>query len=219
MIKQLLNWFGPKSYDTIKSCPEIKGHVTVQLFNKEGKLKRQTEGFNIWTLTGREYLSELIALKAFNVVEADRGLFRNDRIAYIGMGTGSQIEAPSVSSLVYPVGYDSGTQSGTYLAVLDTPATFPATTTSTANTSVRFSRTFTSSEYSVITNTNPTGAVTLTEAGLFTDGDPTNNFVVGTVQTGLAAAYAFAPVAYKTFEPITKTPDFTMKVIWEVRFI
>ena len=218
MIKTLLNWFGPKAVDTIKSCPEIQGHFTVQMLDSSGKVRRQSEGYNIWTLTGREYLSELISLQTFSAIEADRVLYRNDRIAYIGLGTGSQPEVAAVSSLVYPVGYDTGVQSGNFLAVLD-PAQFPATSSATTKTSVRFSREFTSAEYSIITSSNPTGAIVLTEAGLFTDGDPTNDFAVGTISTALADSSGFAPVAYKTFEPITKTPDFTMKVIWEVRFI
>lgn len=218
MIKQILSWFGPSAADTLKSQPAIKGHMTVQLFNKKGKLCKQTEGFNIWTLTGREYLSELIGLQTFSTVEANRVLHRNDRIAYIGLGTGSQPEVAAVSSLVYPVGYDTGVQSGSFLAVLD-PADFPATSSATTKTSVRFSRTFTSGEYSVATSSDPSGSITLTEAGLFTDGDPTNNFQVGTISTALADSAGFAPVAYKTFEPITKTIDFTMKVIWEVRFV
>ena len=55
IIKKLLNWFGPSAKDTIMSAPAVKGHVTIQLFNKEGKLHHQVDGYNIWTLTGREY--------------------------------------------------------------------------------------------------------------------------------------------------------------------
>jgi len=218
MIKNLLKWFGPSAAETIKSEPSIKGHMTIQLLDHRGKVVQQSEGYNIWTLTGREYLSELIALQSFSAIEANRGLYRNDRVAYIAMGTGVQPEVAGVSQLVYPVGYDSGVQSGTYLAILN-PAEFPATSTSTTRTSVRFSRTFTSGEYSVITTQNPTGTITLTESGLFTDGDPTNNFAVGTLSTAFADSEGFSPVAYKTFEPITKTPDFTMNIVWEVRFV
>jgi len=192
--------------------------MTIQLRSLDGKLQKQTEGFNIWTLTGREYLSELVGLQTFSAIEANRSLYRNDRIAYLGMGTGTAPEVASVSKLTYPVGYDTGAQTGNFLAVLD-PAEFPAASSGTTKTSVRFSRTFTSGEYSVITANNPTGTITLTEGGLFTDGDPTNNFQVGTVSTAFGDSYNFAPVAYKTFEPITKTPDFTMTVIWEVRFV
>jgi len=216
MIKNLLNWFGPKSADTIKSCPTIQGHVTIQLLDHRGKVKTQTEGHNIWTLTGREYLSELIALRAFSTAEAGRGLFRNDRVAYIGMGVGSQPEVSSVSSLVAPVSYDTGSQgTGTFLAVLDTPSVFPASSSSSAITAVQFSKTFDANHYSVGNNS----AIVLTEAGLYTDGDPSTNFAVGGVSPDWIDSSFFAPVAYKAFEPITKTPDFTMKVVWEVRFL
>ena len=216
MIKNLLNWFGPKSVDTIKSCPSIQGHVTVQLLDDRGRVKHQTEGHNIWTLTGREYLSELIGLNSFSAIEANRGLFRNDRVAYIGLGIGSQAEVSTVSGLVNPVSYDTGTaQSGTFLAVLDTPSVFPSSSGSSAITAVQFSRTFGAGEYSVGANSS----IVLTEAGLFTDGDPNNNFQVGTISPNWIDSAGFAPVAYKTFEPITKTPDFTMKVVWEVRFL
>lgn len=218
MLKNVLNWFGPSCVDVLKTSPEIKGHLTVQLLDARGKVRHQSEGFNIWTLTGREYLSELIAMQGFSAVEADRTLVRNDRIAYIGMGTGSQPEVATVNKLVYPVGYDTGTQNGSFLAVLDN-AEFPASSTSTTRSSVRFSKTFTATDYSVPTLTNPTGSIVLTEGGLFTDGDPSNNFQVGTISTALADSAGFAPVAYKTFDPITKTSDFTMKVIWEVRFV
>lgn len=214
MIRKLLNWFGPSAVDTIKSCPSIQGHVTIQMLNQRGKVVKQSEGYNIWTLTGREYLSELIALQTFNTVEADRVLFRNDRVAYIGMGTGSQPEVAEVNSLVSPVSYDTGSY-GTYLAVLDSPATFPATSSSTTKTAVQFIKTFNSTDYSIDASTN----IVLTEAGLFTDGDPGNDFAVLNRPIQLASAYSHAPVAYKTFEPITKTIDFTMKVVWEVRFI
>ena len=216
MIKNLLNWFGPKSVDTIKSCPAIQGHVTIQLLDSRGRVCKQTEGKNIWTLTGREYLSELIALNSYSAIETDRGLFRNDRIAFLGLGIGSQPEVSTVSSLVNPISYDTGAaQSGTFLSVLDTPAIFPSSSSSSTITAVQFSKTFGSSDYSV----GAGSAIVLTEAGLFTDGDPNNDFQVGTVSANWVDSAGFAPVAYKTFEPITKTPDFTMKVVWEVRFL
>lgn len=212
MIRNLLNWFGPKSADTIKSCPTIQGHVTVQLFDLDGKLKKETQGFNIWTLTGREYLTELISLQSFSLVESSRQVHRKDRVAYIGMGIGSQVEASGVSSLVSPVSYDTGVaNTGKFLALLDTPVTFP----STNSTAVQFSKTFGATDFSASAGSS----VVLTEAGLFTDGDPGQNFQLGTDFTDWQDSSSFAPVAYKTFEPITKTQDFTMKIVWEVRFL
>lgn len=213
MIKNLLNWFGPKkSADIIKTCPTIQGHVTVQLFDLDGKLKKETEGFNIWTLTGREYLTELISLQAFSLVEADRIVYRKDRVAYMGLGIGSQVEVSNISSLVDPISYDTGVSgTGTFLSLVDIPVTFP----STNSTAVQFIKTFGPTDFSV----NPGSSVVLTEAGLFTDGDPGNNFAIGQDFTAWQNSASFAPVAYKTFEPVTKTQDFTMKIVWEVRFL
>lgn len=214
MIKNLLKWFGPASADTIKSCPSIQGHLTVDLINRRGKVVRRSSGSNIWTLTGREYLSELIALETFSLNANTRTKFRDDRIAYIGLGTGSQPEVAEVASLVNPVSYDDGTaNSGTYLALLDMPAIFPATSAATTKTAVQFIKEFGELDYS------PVNSIVLTEAGLFTDGNPNNNWEIGTLDRSLAQSYTISPVAYKAFEPITKTSDYTMKIVWEVRFI
>ena len=191
----------------MNSNPAIQGKFCITLEDK-GKVIEKREGYNIWTLTGREFLAELISLQLFSTVEADRQLFRNDRVAYLGIGSGSQPKIPNIPHLVTPVEYASGE----FLAPLDSPATFPAVTTGTPKTAVRFTKTYTETELSF------NGSVVITEAGLFTDGDPANNFAVG-VSTGISNAFDIAPVAYKTFEPITKTSDYTLKVVWEVRFI
>jgi hypothetical protein len=77
---------------------------------------------------------------------------------------------------------------------------------------VRFIREYGQTEISLPDN------VILTEAGLFTDGDPDNNWSRTATPTGMAVADR-APMAYKTFEPVTKTTSFTLRVIWEVRFL
>jgi hypothetical protein len=210
MIKNLLNWFGPRAKDTIKSCPEIQGHLTIQTFDRRGKVVQESSGFNIWTLTGREYLSEVIALNAFSS-NPTRQTFRDDRVAYIALGTGSQEEVAEVRKLTVPVGL-GGTASGTFLSPIDT-CLFPATASTTTKTSVQFIKEFSSSDYS------PSSSIVLTEAGLFTDGNPNDNWSLGTLSTAFAQSSYFSPVAYKNFEPITKTSDYSMKIVWEVRFI
>lgn len=185
--------------------PMVEGRVRIE--TREGGKRRQvSEGKNIWTLTGREYLAELIALSA----SSPRGTFRDDRVAYIGMGIGSQAEVASIESLVDPVPYATAE----FLAATQTPALFPASGTGTPITSVQFVREFGTDEISY-----DGSAVVLTEAGLFTDGDPDNNWNLGSLDTTFAGASGRAPVAYKTFEPITKTTSFTMRVLWEIRFV
>lgn len=190
--------------DLVKHGAEIRGHLHYEL-REGGKLRQDYDGFNIWTLTGREYLAELIALQAWS----PRTLFRDDRVAYIGVGSGAQAEVSEISSLVDPVAY----KTGEYLAVIDAPAEFPTSGTSTTNTTVRFVREFSPGEISLGYN------VVLTEAGLFTDGDPDNDWDTSSTPTDFTTAASRAPVAYKTFEPVTKTTQFTLKVIWDVRFV
>lgn len=191
--------------DLVKHDPEIHGHLAIEV-RENGKLHRRVEGHNIWTLTGREFLAEKIALKAWS----DRTLFRDDVVAYIGVGSGSQAEVSEISSLVDPVPY----KSGQFLAAIDAPATFPSSGTSTTNTSVRFIREFSPSEISLGYN------VVLTEAGLFTDGDPNNDWDTSSTPTDFSTAASRAPVAYKAYEPITKTTGlFALRYIWDVRFV
>jgi len=200
---KLLQWLPTKVVEDHKSAPAIKGFFQAET-RERGKLVAHVEGENIWTLTGREYLTELIPLLA----HSPRAVYRADRVAYIGLGVGSQPEIANITSLVSPVSYSPGE----FLAPVATPATFPATATASTKTSVRFIREFGTAEISVGSD------VVLTEAGLFTDGDPDNNWALG-APTGFAASSDRAPVAYKSFDPITKTTDFTLRVIWEVRFI
>lgn len=206
-MNPLFRLFSPSVWrSVIHHDPMVEGRVHIE--TREGGKRRQvSEGKNIWTLTGREYLAELIALSA----RSPRGTFRDDRVAYIGMGIGSQAEVANIESLVDPVPFEESK----FLAPMQTPALFPASGTGTPITSVQFVREFGTSEFSF--GTLPS-AVVLTEAGLFTDGDPDTNWAIGAPVT-FTPASTRAPVAYKTFEPITKTTSFTMRVIWEIRFV
>jgi len=190
--------------DVFKQNPQIRGHLTLET-RERGKLRQRVEGDNIWTLTGREFIAELIALRA----SSPRTAFRDDRVAYIGMGSGVQSEVSDITSLVDPVVY----RTGEFLARIDAPATFPTSGTSTTNTAVRFEREFTVGEISLGYN------VVLTEAGLFTDGDPDDDWDYSATPTSFADTSGRAPMAYKTYEPITKTTDFNLRAIWTVRVV
>lgn len=202
-IKWLTNWFSPDILLDKKNAPAIKGFFHAET-RERGKLVQQTEGFNVWTLTGREYLAELIALQA----ASPRTVYRDDRISYIGLGAGSQPEEADITSLVDPIPYTPGE----FLAPVASPATFPASATTSTKTAVRFIREYGLAEISLGYD------VVLTEAGLFTDGNPEDNWDLN-APTGLDGAGNRAPMAYKTFEPITKTTEYTLRVIWEVRFL
>lgn len=193
-----------------KSVIEIKGWVSL-VCRERGKIVRGTQrsGHNIWTNTGREYVAMLMAI-AGNT--PDLSYYRSDRMAYIGVGTGSQMETPSVTGLVEPIEYVAGQ----YLASLDLPD-FPLYPT---RTTVRFHRIFLENQITL----NVGSRVNISEMGLFTNGDPTSNppfqspvDAVPGRSTSIGDAALQSPMAYKTFEPIGKTDAMQLEVSWEIR--
>ena len=185
-----------------KSGLQIEGLVSVET-REGGKLRQRVHGKNVCTLTGREFFAEISALQAFS----PRATFRDDRLAYFGLGTGAQAEVANITGLVQPVPYVTGE----FLAAVQVPAVFPAS--STTRTSVRLIREYGRSEVSL------GSSVVLTEAGMFSDGDPASNWAVGSKPTDYATSSGDAPFFYKTFEPVTNTPDLTLRLTWEVRFV
>lgn len=188
-----------------EDAEKIHAHGYVSMVCRErGKIVPGTRrlGHNVWTLTGREHLSQLMSYSSYGppVVGA-----RQDRIRYIGFGTGSQPEVSSVNNLVNPIPFDAGNN---FMAQVSLP-TYPL---APSRTSVRYSRTFSELELSVVST------VTLTEAGLFTDGDPGTSFDPETRDVSLTNALLQAPNAYKIFEPLSKSQNFVLEVSWEVRF-
>ncbi|NBS67286.1 hypothetical protein EBT31_00030 [bacterium] len=176
---------------------EIQGLFRVEL-RERGKLVGVRDGKNVCTLTGREYITRRIGLAS----TSPRTYFRNDCISYLGVGVGSQPEVSNISALVDPVAYASGL----FLAQLDVP-TFPA---GSGNTGIQFARTFGYGEISLGMSVN------VTEAGLFTDGDPEEDWSIESVDRSMAAA-GRAPAFYKAFDPLVKNTDRTMQITWEVR--
>jgi len=171
---------------------------------ERGKLipKNCRSGKNVWTLTGREHLAQLMSYRSYGPPLVGE---RRDRIRYFGFGSGSQPEVSSVDVLVSPIAFDAGNN---FLAQVSIP-TYPL---SPSRTTVRYTRVYASTELSVL------GDIVITEAGLFTDGDPGSDFEPGTRSTTLANSLLQAPNAYKVFDPLTKTQNFEIEVSWEVRF-
>lgn len=181
----------------------VKGWVSL-VMRERGKIVpgSRREGHNVWTNTGKEYLALLMSIQSPPSVS-----FRNDRMAFIGVGTGSQVEDASVLSLVQPIAYAPGL----FLAPLDVPPTFPLNPT---RTTVRYHRAFQEFDITV----TPGSSVDITEVGLFTNGSPTAAFAPGTRDLSLANASQQAPNAYKSFEPVGKTSDLELDIAWEIRF-
>jgi hypothetical protein len=186
-----------------KAAVTISGHLTLRVKDPRGRVVQERKGVNIWTLTGREFLTELMALSLLNPTRTG---VRDDRVLYIGLGSGTTPEVPEVSALVDPVEY----RVGEFLAQCQVPATFPADTDGSPRTAVQFIREFAGNEVSL------GASVVITEAGLYTDGDPNSNNAVP-CPTDYASTALRAPVAYKTFEPVTKIQGFALEVVWEVR--
>lgn len=195
-------WHEP---DSEKSVVEVKGWVQLCL-RERGKVVpgSRREGFNIWTNSGREYLALLMSIQT-----GPNTAFRNDRMAYIGVGTGATVEDVGVLRLVTPAQF----QVGQFLAPLDIPPTFPLTPT---RTTVRYHRSFAENEITL----TPGSQVLISEMGLFTNGSPSAvpAYSPNTRQTGIADAGSQAPNAYKTFEPIGKTDSLELEISWEIRF-
>ena len=169
------------------------------------------EGHNVFTSTGRNWLSKLVGW--YNVGVTDQPFTRR-RVRWIGVGTGAQLETESVSSLVTPV-----LASSSDFLVPIASVEFPDSS------SARFIKEFSLNEINVVGS-----PVTITEAGLFVDVNPAVTGALtdgtedvphdpGSVDTTLNPSLTVnAPVAYKAFEPLTKTVDFTLEVRWDFRF-
>jgi hypothetical protein len=169
------------------------------------------EGHNIFTSIGRNWLSKLVSWQDIGSFDTP---YTRRRVRWIGVGSGSQLEVESVNSIANP----SLITSSYYLVAIQS-VEFPTST------SVRFIKEFALNEISFIGT-----PVTLTEAGLFVDVNPADTGALsdgsedlahepGVVDTTLNPALSInAPVAYKSFEPLTKTVDFTLEVRWDFRF-
>lgn len=186
-----------RTFEDSKSVVEVKGWVELCM-RERGKIVpgSRREGHNVWTNTGREYLPLLMSFSAAATP------FRDDRMAYIMVGSGSFVEDSGVDRLANPIPFIGST----YLAALDIPPTFPLTP---SRTTVRYHRVFAENEIT-------TGAVqvNISEMGLYTNGNPANNYIPPRILT----LNIQAPVAYKSFEPIGKTPALELEVSWEIRF-
>jgi len=176
-------------------------NVRVRAICEESKeVIYESVGHNVWTTTGREYSAMLKTYRGR--VGGTLTPFRSDRIAYVGLGSGTQPESVDVTRLVEPIAF-SGT---TWLKEIDHNRTsFPDAGSRLA---IRYVTTFSKDDFS--------GDRYISECGLFTDGHSVD-FTVGGRQTTIADASLQAPVAYHTFAPIPKTPNISIELLWELR--
>lgn len=174
-------------------------------------LGSQREGHNIFTITGRNLLAKLVAWQTIGTTDVP---YTQRRVRWIGVGSGSQLEVATVSALNQPV-----------LATTTQYLVTPQTTEFPTSSSVRFIKEFGLGEIT-ISNT----PVVISEAGLFADvnpaepGNPNDGFEDVAYNPGVVdsilnpALGSNPPVAYKAFEGLTKTVDFTLEIRWDFRF-
>ena len=164
------------------------------------------QGHNVFTSHGRNIMSKLVAWSAIGGTDIP---FTHKRLRWMGLGKGSQLEAANVAQLNDPL-VASGDN---YLAPIQS-VEFPDSTT------VRFIKVFGTSEI-----TFGTAPVAVTEAGLFADVNPAT--MGGTEDSAIGGGFTSTlrpdsgsnvPSAYKTFEVLNKTIDFTFEIRWDLRF-
>ncbi len=177
---------------------------------EHGKLKQTRDGHNVFTETGSNWLTRL---SAWSTIGATDVPFTNRRVRWMGLGTGTQSEVASVSNLVTP----AQVTSGVYLGAIQNSN--PLTTNS-----IEFVREFSTTEVSLVSL--GLNVVAVSEAGLFVDVQPassstgTDDSSAGgaTDSTLDPSASLNAPIAYKTFEPLNKTADFSLVIRWTLTF-
>lgn len=158
-------------------------------------------GHNVWTNAGREYDC---LLKTYNI---EGQAYRNDRIGYIGLGTGTQPETVNVTRLAQPAQW----QAGVFLKQIAHTAT-SFQTIDGVRTAVRYRCRLVEQDV----NVGESDIVLISECGLFTDGNALT-FEAGGRDVSSRVASQQVPVAYHTFDPIPKTPSIQLEIIWELR--
>lgn len=182
-----------------RSVIEVHGWVEI-VARERGKLVPKAcrpPKHNVFTNTGREYVAQRISLFG-------SGAYRSDVIAYMGVGTGAQLEEPGVLRLTTPIQYNTGL----FMAAIDS-SSFPLYP---VRTTVEYRRVFGEGEISLLGQTQ-----LVSEIGLFTNGDPDQDYAFDSMPVGFDDSNAMAPVSYKAFEPIGKSNAMELEVIWQLR--
>ena len=201
---------------------EVKSNLRL-VMRERGKIVAKREGHNIFLNTGREWLAQLIAYGSFFPLTT----IRDDRVRYMGVGVGGnrQLQLATMSPAVvtaYP-GTNIQTDTNPNVTQLERPVRIsggslpypgavgdawlgqvgaPPVFSGVPPTNVTFVRLFTSTEISYA----PFLSVPLSEIGLFTSAASPLNVPFGT------------PIAYDTFDSLSKTTAFALEVDWTISF-
>ena len=180
------------------------------LMRERGKLVPGSlrEGHNVFTVNGKNWLSRLISWYSVGSVDV---AYTNRRVRWVGLGSGALLESSTVVSLMTPVLVSPSS----YLASVQA-VEFPDSS------SVRFIREFGLNEVTIAGI-----PVMISEAGLYADVSPANNGAeedtsydpevpTGTVLDPTIGTNSV--IAYKSFDGLAKTIDFTIEIRWDFRF-
>lgn len=182
----------------------MEPYVDITLRSR-GKVVKRHRGHNIWVNTGHQWIRDLLSYSSFSPLTAPE----TRRIAYIGFGIGGSkqdhgaVYVPPLS-VDYPgttvqsdlnpslVSLERAVRvvGGQYLRLL-APPTFPAPNI------LKYSESFSLTELTYGGYT----MLPLSEVGLFLAG-------------ANIASPSNSPVAYETFEPLSKTTDLTLDLTW-----
>jgi hypothetical protein len=178
-------------------------NVVVRAVKKDTReIVHERVGHNVWTNTGREYSCLL------KTADANGSPYRQDLISYMGVGSGSQPETVNVIRVESPLAYERGT----WLKPIVHTRTVFQTVSDGVRTAVRYTCTFTETEFIL----SPNSSVLISECGLFTNGNQ-DTFVSNERDRGIDRGIAQSPVAYHSFDPIPKTGNIELEIIWELR--
>lgn len=217
----------------MRLCEDILVKSNLRITIRErGKIVGRRQGHNIWLNIGRGYLASLVCYSSysggyspFTGASGYPTPERDDRVEYMGVGIGGTSQTslsvanssplvppyagsnaqtdtdPTVTSLERPVRVSGGSSSYPYnvgdvwLAQVQNPVTHPTATQS------EFIRVFAPTDVSY----SPFVTVPLSEIALFTSAANPN-------------VYNNNPIAYDTFDTLTKTNAFSLEVDWTLRF-
>lgn len=200
---------------------DVKSNLRL-IVRERGKIVARREGHNIWLNLGRGYLASLVCYSSYTGPTPER----DDRIRYMGFGIGGTAQTllsvanssplvpayagtnaqtdtdPTVTTLERPVRLAGGSSSypyvvgDTWLAQTQLPVSHPGGGYQSV-----FEYTLGTTDISYA----PYLTVPIAEIGLFTNAaDP--------------HVYNNNPLAYDTFDPISKTAAFSVTVDWTLRF-
>ena len=200
---------------------------------KDGKLVDQRVSHNVFTNTGRTWLSRLVGSSDYT--QSPPSPHSTDKIMYIGFGCGGalqsntdyatgQAELVTVTSLQDPVPIAIDGDQRLYLKQVDNQANssvyFPGDFRTRFVVDIAESELSFTGNITRVSNKAVGTSVPITEAGLYlSSANPrfTHNASPGSsLEADPAGPNKL--VAYNTFDPIHVTPNVILRVEWELRF-